>query len=180
MLFQHFKCSDKDKILIQSLIAITLSKIIFFALMTVFCWTWRPVGGSTCFGTCQKHVFRACIFNIYSIIMSTQNDPNDLYNVYSGSLKNIPDIASNVVRVFLSSTFTGNTSNFEPFDCQVLLVVHQWPVKTYVSDFAEERNIIHRDAVPELRKHCNSRNLDLQARVINNSPYVLRMVKVSL
>ncbi|KAH3789510.1 hypothetical protein DPMN_167691 [Dreissena polymorpha] len=55
--------------------------------------------------------------------------------VFSGSMEDLPAQVSNVVQVFISSTFT---------------------------DFQEERNWIMKHAVPRLRKFCQERGLDFQ------------------
>ncbi|XP_052773777.1 uncharacterized protein LOC128212382 [Mya arenaria] len=62
-------------------------------------------------------------------------EPDITERVFSGTLANLPELESTVVRVFLSSTFT---------------------------DFQMERNWVMKHAVPILRKFCQERGLDFQ------------------
>ncbi|WAR21878.1 NWD2-like protein, partial [Mya arenaria] len=62
-------------------------------------------------------------------------EPDITERVFSGTLANLPELESTVVRVFLSSTFT---------------------------DFQVERNWVMKHAVPILRKFCQERGLDFQ------------------
>lgn len=96
------------------------------------------------------------------------SDRNKLFRGESTCLHNQEQ--SNIVRIFISSTFSGRTS--KNFTSDV------WYVNSFLctADMSVERNWLLEKAYPDLRSFCQKRGLDFQVRTfvtttINNAIY---------
>ena len=84
----------------------------------------------------------------------------DVARVFRGCLDNIPQLPTNTVRIFLSSTFSGT--------CVALPVSSQQArhdssvFQFLIEDFRAERNALHKLAYPQLQQFCRDLSLDFQ------------------
>ncbi|KAJ8318731.1 hypothetical protein KUTeg_003822 [Tegillarca granosa] len=76
----------------------------------------------------------------------------------AGSLKNLPQLPHSVVRIFLSSTFSGHTN-----PCTLSKTCIKYNVKMLTfSDMRAERNTLAREVYPKLKEICSRYDLDFQ------------------
>lgn len=81
--------------------------------------------------------------------------------VFMGSLKNLPSIKSKIVRIFTSSTFTGQ-STFYLLNLFLIDYINKW------KDMSLERNTLMENVYPKIKEYCKERH-GLEFQGIYNS-----------